>query len=212
LVSLLISVVVLAGCAKRPAMTAASAPAPTGAAQATSPPTPTPGAAGSTTSPSSPTPGATTTPAPGSSATTPGATAAKPPAAAPGGTTAAPGARPAVQEFAANPNLKDINFDFDKYDIRPGDAKILDTNATWLKGNNVLVLIEGHCDERGTNEYNLALGERRAKATMNYLVSQGVQANRITIISYGEERPLCTEHNEACWATNRRAHFLSKAR
>jgi peptidoglycan-associated lipoprotein len=74
------------------------------------------------------------------------------------------------------------------------------------------VLIEGHCDERGTNEYNLALGERRAKATMNYLVGQGVQANRITIISYGKERPTCTEHSEACWAKNRRAHFLVKAR
>ena len=109
--------------------------------------------------------------------------------------------------------LKDIHFDFDKYDIRPGDAKMLDTNAGWLKSNpNHLVLIEGHCDERGTNEYNLALGERRAKSTMNYLVSQGVQASRITIISYGEERPLCTEHNEECWAKNRRAHFLVKPR
>jgi peptidoglycan-associated lipoprotein len=145
----------------------------------------------------------------GTSGATGGATATSPG----GGTTAGPSpARPAVQEFAANPNLKDINFDFDKYDIRPGDAKILDANATWLKGNNNLVLIEGHCDERGTNEYNLALGERRAKATMNYLVSQGVQAARITIISYGEERPLCTEKTEACWARNRRAHFLTKAR
>lgn len=205
MVSVLIIAVVLAGCAKRPAMTAASAPAPTGAAQATTP-APTPGAVGATTSPSSPT--TPTTPAPGPAAVTPG-TPTTPPAA---GTTATPAARPPVQEFAATPNLKDINFDFDKYDIRPGDAKILDGNATWLKSNNVLVLIEGHCDERGTNEYNLALGERRAKATMNYLVSQGVQANRITIISYGEERPLCTEKTEACWARNRRAHFLSKAR
>jgi peptidoglycan-associated lipoprotein len=214
LASLLISVVVLAGCAKRPAMTAASAPAPTGSAQATTPAaTPAP-AGGATTSPASPTPGSgtTTTPAaPGatSGATTPGPAAGAPPA---GAATATAAARPQVAEFAANPNLKDINFDFDKYDIRPGDAKILDANATWLKANNVLVLIEGHCDERGTNEYNLALGERRAKATMNYLVSQGVQANRITIISYGEERPLCTEKNEGCWARNRRAHFLSKAR
>jgi peptidoglycan-associated lipoprotein len=192
MVSVLLCVVVLAGCAKRPAMTAASAPAPTGAAQATTPPTPTPPA------PAAQPPAAATPPA------------ATPPAAAP--PTAAPAARPPVQEFAANPNLKDIHFDFDKYDIRPGDAKILDGNATWLKSNNVLVLIEGHCDERGTNEYNLALGERRAKATMNYLVAQGVQAGRITIISYGEERPLCTEHTEACWARNRRAHFLSKPR
>ena len=186
IVSLLLCVVVLAGCAKRPAMTAASAPAPTGAAQATTPP-------------------AAMAPAPAPQPTPPPAAAAPQP-------TAQPAARPPVQEFAANPNLKDIHFDFDKYDIRPGDAKILDGNATWLKSNDVLVLIEGHCDERGTNEYNLALGERRAKATMNYLVGQGVQAGRITIISYGEERPLCTEHTEACWARNRRAHFLSKPR
>ena len=197
LVSLLISVVVLAGCAKRPAMTAASAPAPSGAAQATAPPATTPPAA---TTPS--------TSGGGTTSTTPGTSGTQPPS----GGTATAAARPPVSEFSANPNLKDIYFDFDKYDIRPGDAKILDSNATWLKANNNLVLIEGHCDERGTNEYNLALGERRAKATMNYLVSQGVQAGRITIISYGEERPICTEHNEACWAKNRRAHFLTKAR
>jgi peptidoglycan-associated lipoprotein len=126
--------------------------------------------------------------------------------------TAAPAPPPRPAEFRETDNLKDIHFDFDKYDIRPGDAKILDTNAAWLKTNTDLVLIEGHCDERGTNEYNLALGERRAKATMNYLVGQGVQANRITIISYGEERPTCTEHTEGCWAKNRRSHFLVKAR
>ena len=208
LVSLLITVVVLAGCAKRPAMTAASAPAPSGSTQATTPATPPPAAAATTpTTPSSP-PAQATTPA----APTPASPSA-PATAPPSGATATPAPpRPPVAEFAANPNLKDINFDFDKYDIRPGDAKILDANATWLKSNNNLVLIEGHCDERGTNEYNLALGERRAKAAMNYLVSQGVQAGRITIISYGEERPLCTEHNEACWAKNRRAHFLTKAR
>jgi len=73
-------------------------------------------------------------------------------------------------------------------------------------------LIEGHCDERGTTEYNLALGERRARATMSYLTGQGVQTSRITLISYGKERPVCTEHNEACWARNRRVHFLVKAK
>ena len=119
---------------------------------------------------------------------------------------------PAPSEFRATDNLKDVFFDFDKYDVRPNDAKILDANAAWLKSNDNLVLIEGHCDERGTNEYNLALGERRAKSTMNYLVAQGVQASRITIISYGKERPTCTEHTESCWAQNRRAHFLVKAR
>jgi peptidoglycan-associated lipoprotein len=75
-----------------------------------------------------------------------------------------------------------------------------------------MVLIEGHCDERGTNEYNTALGDRRAKATMNYLVSRGVAASRITLISYGEERPVCAQHDGDCWAKNRRAHFMVKAR
>ena len=173
----------LAGCPKRPATTAASAPPPSGA--------PAPSSAAPPTS-SAPTPAVTPTPAAPS--------------------TAAPATPPAPSEFRETDNLKDVFFDFDKYDIRPSDAKLLDTNAAWLKTNNNLVLIEGHCDERGTNEYNLALGERRAKATMNYLVGQGVQANRITIISYGKERPTCTEHSEACWAKNRRAHFLVKAR
>jgi len=116
-------------------------------------------------------------------------------------------------EFAPNPNLKTIYFDFDKYDIRPNDAKILDGDAAWLKTNaDNLVLIEGNCDERGTAEYNLALGEKRAKAAMNYLVAQGIQASRVTIISYGKERPVCTEKNEACWSQNRRDNFLTKTR
>src|SRR4030095_7266111 len=89
--------------------------------------------------------------------------------------TPTPGARPSPQEFVAVPEMKDVFFDFDKYDVRPGDAKILDANAAWLKTNaEHLVLIEGHCDERGTNEYNLALGERRAKSTMHYLISPGI--------------------------------------
>jgi peptidoglycan-associated lipoprotein len=114
-------------------------------------------------------------------------------------------------EFRVIEELQDVHFDFDRYDIRPGDAKILDENASWMKANpRYLILIEGHADERGTNEYNLALGERRAKSAMNYLVARGVAAARMTIISYGEERPLCTERNERCWARNRRAHFLVK--
>jgi len=137
-----------------------------------------------------------------------------PPAPAPAPAPAAAAApRPAPRDFAENPNVKDVFFDFDKYDIRPGDAKTLDSNAAWLKQNRgELVLIEGHCDERGTPEYNLALGERRAKAAMNYLVAQGVEANRVTIISYGKERPQCTEKTEGCWQTNRRGHFLTKPR
>jgi peptidoglycan-associated lipoprotein len=120
---------------------------------------------------------------------------------------------PSPKEFVESAALRDVYFDFDRYDVRAGDKGTLDENANWLKSNqSAMLLIEGHADERGTNEYNLALGERRAKATMNYLVGQGVQANRITIISYGKERPTCTEHSEACWAKNRRAHFLVKAR
>ena len=149
-------------------------------------------------------PGTMTAAAPAPGAPAPGAPG--------GGPGAAPGAPPALKEFTPQAMLTDVHFDFDKYDIRPGDAKILDDNAKWMKANpRALVLIEGHCDERGTNEYNLALGERRAKASMNYLVSQGVQANRITLISYGKERPQCAEHNEGCWAKNRRAHLLVKA-
>jgi peptidoglycan-associated lipoprotein len=127
------------------------------------------------------------------------------------GATGATAARVSPREFTENAALRDVSFDFDKYDIRPADAKILDANAAWLKTNaKSLLLIEGHCDERGTPEYNLALGERRAKAAMSYLTALGIQANRISIVSYGQERPLCRERGEACWAKNRRAHFLVK--
>jgi peptidoglycan-associated lipoprotein len=103
----------------------------------------------------------------------------------------------------------DINFDFDKYDLKPRAREILADKAHFMKNYpTVKVLIEGHCDERGTNEYNLALGERRARAAMNYLISLGIDANRISIISYGEERPLDPGHNEEAWAKNRRAHFV----
>ena len=169
--SLLLVGVIISGCAKRPATTAATAaPAPA--------------------------------PAPAPRAATPGPAPAAP-APCSGGTAA--GRRPARPhprrghraEGVAVAALKDVFFEFDKYEVRPEDSKTLDANATWLKQNaDNLVLIEGHCDERGTNEYNLALGERRAKATMNYLVSQGIQANRITIISYGEERPTCNEKSD----------------
>ncbi len=105
--------------------------------------------------------------------------------------------------------LKDIHFDFDKYDIRPMDAEILKENAALLmKYPKVKIQVEGHCDERGTNEYNLALGERRANAVKKYLVSLGISENRISTISYGEEKPLDPGHNEEAWAKNRRAHFV----
>src|SRR5262249_28741447 len=120
---------------------------------------------------------------------------------------------PSPSEFHPNASLKDIHFDFDRYDIRPGDARILGDDAAWMKANPAaLILIEGHADERGTNEYNLTLGDRRAKATLSYLIGQGVAATRVTLISYGKERPACAERTEACWAENRRAHFLVKLR
>ena len=93
------------------------------------------------------------------------------------------------------------------------DERILDANTQWLKAHaDVLVLIEGHCDARGTVEYNLALGERRAGAARDYLVAHGVEAGRITITTYGALRPLCTQQTEACWSRNRRAEFLVKPR
>lgn len=193
LVCMLSVVLALAGCAKRPATTQAAAPAPTGTGAATTPPAMAPPA------PAGP---STMQPPPAGGEAQPPTAAARP-----------TDTRPDVKTFVSIPELKDVFFDFDKYDIRPEDAKTLDANAGWFKSNpNHLILIEGHCDERGTNEYNLALGERRAKATMNYLVSQGVQASRITIISYGEERPTCTDKTDGCYAKNRRAHFLVKPR
>jgi peptidoglycan-associated lipoprotein len=118
---------------------------------------------------------------------------------------------PSPKEFVESAALRDVFFDFDRYEVRAGDKGTLDENAKWLKSNqSALLLIEGHTDERGTNEYNLALGERRAKATRDYLVSVGIDEGRITVISYGEERPVCTDKTEACWAKNRRAHFLVK--
>ena len=109
--------------------------------------------------------------------------------------------------------LKDIHFDFDKYDIRPGDGAILKENASLLKKyTNLKVQIEGHCDERGTVEYNLALGERRANRTKDYLVSLGVSPDRVSTISYGKEKPLDTDHDEAAWAKNRRAHAIVTAK
>jgi len=105
--------------------------------------------------------------------------------------------------------FEDIHFDFDKYDIRPDAKPILQSVSDWLiKNKSSRLLIEGYCDERGTNEYNLALGDRRAKAARDYLVAVGVVSGRIDIISYGEEKPLCTEKTEECWQKNRRAHFV----
>lgn len=187
----LLAMLLAPACAKRPAMTQTAAPPPTGAAVTAAPPAP-----AAPVAPPAPAPPATPPPPP-----TP------PPVVAP----PAPAPRPAPADFKSIPALREVFFDFDKHTIRPDAARALDANVEWLKSNpSALILIEGHCDERGTNAYNLALGERRAKAAQEYVAARGVDAARIVTITYGEERPVCTARNAACWAQNRRAHFLTK--
>lgn len=112
----------------------------------------------------------------------------------------------ALREAAS---FADIYFAFDQYDLTGPSREILKQHSDWLLSNSAFdLLVEGHCDERGTAEYNLALGERRASAAKDYLVSLGVDPRRITTISYGEELPADTGHDEAAWTKNRRAHFV----
>lgn len=109
-----------------------------------------------------------------------------------------------VQDFRVNVG-DTVHFDYDKYDIKSEDRDLLQRQAAWLqKYAQVRVTVEGHCDERGTREFNLALGARRANAVKEYLVSLGVSSARLDTISYGKERPMCTESNESCWSQNRR--------
>jgi len=115
--------------------------------------------------------------------------------------------------------VKDVFFDFDKSDIRADQKDAVGANAQWLRDHSTVgVTIEGHCDERGTREYNLALGERRANAVRDALVALGVDPAQIKTVSYGKERPFCTEHptekdaQEACWQSNRRGHFVPALR
>ena len=104
--------------------------------------------------------------------------------------------------------LKDVNFGFDSYALDAKAKGILQANAQWLKSNaSQKVQIEGHCDERGTNEYNMVLGSNRARSSMEYLRSLGIEASRMSTVSYGEELPLDPRHNEEAWAKNRRDHF-----
>jgi peptidoglycan-associated lipoprotein len=104
---------------------------------------------------------------------------------------------------------EDIFFAFDRSTLTPASQDNLMRKAAWLRANpNVTVTIEGHCDERGTNEYNLALGDRRADSAKAFLVDLGIAASRLTTISYGEERPVCFQQTEECWAKNRRDHFV----
>jgi peptidoglycan-associated lipoprotein len=109
-----------------------------------------------------------------------------------------------VQDFRVNVG-DTVHFEYDKYDVKSEDRDLLQRQAAWLqKYPQVRVTIEGHCDERGTREFNLALGARRANAVKEYLVSLGVSSGRVDTISYGKERPMCTESNESCWSQNRR--------
>jgi peptidoglycan-associated lipoprotein len=118
------------------------------------------------------------------------------------------GPEASVSELFAQ-NVRDAFFDLDKSDIRDDARAALTKDAEFLRSYpQVRVSIEGHCDERGSTEYNLGLGQRRAEAAKNYLVSLGISADRMETVSWGKERPFCTEHNEQCWQQNRRAHFV----
>jgi peptidoglycan-associated lipoprotein len=128
-----------------------------------------------------------------------------PPAQAPSAPT------PTIQEILSK-QVQDLHFDYDKSDIRPADQSILQSDAAALKSifqldSNFIVTVEGHCDERGSAEYNLALGDRRAATTKDALVALGVPGDKLRTISYGKERPVCTDASEDCYGRNRRAHF-----
>lgn len=115
------------------------------------------------------------------------------------------------REVAKEIGLQDVFFDFDRAVIREDSRGVLQSNADWLSmHNDARIKIEGHADERGTTEYNLALGENRAQAVKKYLVSLGIEPQRISIISYGEEKPFCNESSEECWQQNRRGHLVLK--
>jgi peptidoglycan-associated lipoprotein len=119
---------------------------------------------------------------------------------------------PAALPAPVRAALRDLHFEFDRYDLTDEARRSLDDVAQALKENpRFSVLVEGHADERGTTEYNLALGERRAQTVKDYLVSRGVEAGRVDTVSFGEQRPLDPGHNELAWALNRRAHFVIRA-
>jgi peptidoglycan-associated lipoprotein len=117
----------------------------------------------------------------------------------------------AEQAASSAAGLRDVFFAYDSWTISEEERQALNRNAEWMKSNpSALVKVEGHCDERGTSAYNLVLGEKRAKAARNYLVELGVGANRLSVVSYGKERPSCNEHAESCYQQNRRGHLVVK--
>jgi peptidoglycan-associated lipoprotein len=122
-------------------------------------------------------------------------------------------AQKTIEQLNQERPLADVFFDLDQSSIRDEARAALSTNADWLKRwTNMRISIEGHCDERGTAEYNLGLGERRANAVRSYLVELGVPGDRVVVVSKGKESPFCTESNEACWQQNRRGHFIITAK
>jgi len=122
-------------------------------------------------------------------------------------------ARKTLEQLNSERPLGDVYFDLDAATIRDDSRASLATNATFMKRwTGTRITVEGHCDERGTPEYNLGLGERRANAVRDYLVSLGLTTDRITIVSKGKEAPVCTDSNESCWQQNRRGHFVITAK
>jgi len=136
-----------------------------------------------------------------------------PPPAVPALTEAEIFARKSVDQLNAEKPLDDVFFDLDKSSMRDDAKPALQKDADWLKKwPSVVVMLEGHCDSRGSSEYNLGLGNRRANAVRDYLTSLGVPASRVTIVSKGKEQPFCNEQNEGCWQQNRRGHFVITAK
>jgi peptidoglycan-associated lipoprotein len=122
-------------------------------------------------------------------------------------------ARKSLEELNAEKPLGDVFFDLDRSDLKDEGRAALQKDSEWMRRwASTKVTVEGHCDSRGTTEYNLALGERRAAAVKAYLVSLGIGADRVLTISKGKEQPFCTEENESCWSQNRRGHFIITAK
>jgi peptidoglycan-associated lipoprotein len=122
-------------------------------------------------------------------------------------------AQKSLDQLNAERNLGDVFFDLDESTIRDDAKAPLQRNADWMKRwTSTSITIEGHCDSRGSSEYNLALGTRRANAVKDYLVNRGISGNRVTVISKGKEQPFCTDENESCWQQNRRGHFIVTAK
>ncbi len=127
------------------------------------------------------------------------------------GTTVEPGDSGDNQDEAAGKSLSDVFFDYDRYNLREDTRRVLEVDARVLLDNpEINATLEGHCDERGTVEYNLALGERRAQSVKDYLIEFGIDAGRLTAVSYGEERPFAEGHDETAWSQNRRVHFVKR--